>query len=158
MQKRERKFIQSINLSFNRSIRWVFETSLERIGSKVSVDCFTSQICMRTLCIFCNVMRDDIANKMHGITDNWQIHTERQSGVNEVNKNNYQYLHLVCNSNYCNIYNRCKRNDQFKCRLKIYQKAFLLINGTIYVFQFPKISKISFWRFSCWWILISWCS
>lgn len=31
-------------------------------------------------------MRDDIANKMHGITDNWQIHTERQSGVNEVNK------------------------------------------------------------------------
>lgn len=61
-------------------------------------------------------MRDDIANKMHGNRQLTNPHrnTERQSGVNEVNKNNYQYLHLVCNSNYCNIYNRCKRNDQFK--------------------------------------------
>lgn len=157
MQKRERKFIQSINLSINRSIRWVFETSLERIGSKVSVDCFTSQICMRTLCIFCNVMRDDIANKMHGNRQLTNPHRKTKRSQRS-QQNNYQYLHLVCNSNYCNIYNRCKRNDQFKCRLKIYQKAFLLINGTIYVFQFQKISKISFWRFSCWWILISWCS
>lgn len=123
MQKRERKFIQSINLSINRSIRWVFETSLERIGSKVSVDCFTSQICIRTLCIFCNVMRDDIANKMHGNRQLTNPHRKTKRSQRS-QQNNYQYLHLVCNSNYCNIYNRCKRNDQFKLDWKSTRRPF----------------------------------